>query len=73
MISLGLPAGRWGILVKGPGTRTRMKVWSFGGGSVMLILFWQNYALFCDTWNNVFLFKWRFNVKMHRPTRDWGY
>jgi hypothetical protein len=31
MISLGLPAGRWGILVKGPGTRTRMKVWSFGG------------------------------------------
>mgnify|MGYP006902569060 FL=1 len=31
MISLGLPAGHWGILVKGPGTRTRMKVWSFGG------------------------------------------
>lgn len=51
-----------------------VKVWrlEISGRPVLL---WSNYALFCDTtWNNVvfffFCFKWRTNVKMHRPT--WG-
>lgn len=45
----------------GAGERDTVKVWRLER-SARPVLFWLNYALFCDTtWNNVFffLFKWR--------------